>query len=324
MRRKTIISFCVIVDEKRNRLDKFLAHELVNISRNKIQSLIEAGHVCVDDKIEKNPNYYLKRGERIDLDYEKLPKNSVPLANSDVNFSILYEDEDIIVINKPAGVVVHPGAGNYDHTLVNGLVYRYNLSSGSDESRLGIVHRIDKNTSGVLVVAKNDHAHALLAEQFQIHSIKRKYICFCFGVPRMKVGTIETMILRDPNNRLKMSVSKEKGKFAVTNYKILKSFFSFASKIECELHTGRTHQIRVHMSHIGNSLIGDSTYKKKNYPLPKEIAKYINEFPRQALHAYLLEFVHPRSKEIMHFEIGLPEDLKELEEKMSQVTLNNS
>ena len=317
MRRKTIISFCVIIDEKRNRLDRFLAHELVDISRSKIQSLIESGHVFVDEKIIENPNYYLKKGEKVGVDYEKLPKTAIPSANSDVDFSVLYEDEDIIVINKPAGVVVHPGAGNYDHTLVNGLVSRYDLSAGSDESRPGIVHRIDKDTSGILVVAKNDRAHALLAEQFQIHSIKRKYLCFCFGVPRMKIGKIETMIARDPNNRLKMSVSKDKGKLAITNYKILKTFSSFASKIECELHTGRTHQIRVHMSHIGHSLIGDSIYKKKNYPIPKEIAKYINEFPRQALHAYLLEFIHPKSKEIMHFEIDLPNNLAELEEKMS-------
>lgn len=324
MRRKTIIiSFCVIVNEKRNRLDKFIAHELTDISRNKIQTLIESSHVYINDKIVKNPNYYLKKGEKVDIDYVKFSESSVPLANSGVNFSVLYEDDDIIVVNKPSGVVVHPGAGNYDHTLVNGLLSRYDLSAGSEESRPGIVHRIDKDTSGVLVVAKNDHAHALLAKQFQIHSIKRKYICFCYSVPRMKVGKIETMIARDPNNRLKMSVSKEKGKLAITNYKILKSFLSFASKIECELHTGRTHQIRVHMSYIGHSLIGDSTYKKKNYPLPNEIAKYINEFPRQALHAYLLEFIHPRSKEIMHFEVDLPDDLIELEEEMSRVTLNS-
>ncbi|MBR1734538.1 MAG: RluA family pseudouridine synthase [Alphaproteobacteria bacterium] len=317
-----IISFCLIADIKKNRLDRLLTQELSNLSRSKIKNLIETGHVFVNKKLITDPNYYLKAKEEITIDYSDNTQEIAPEADCSVVFSILYEDQDIIVINKPAGVVVHPGAGNFSHTLVNGLVYHCDcLSEGSNKSRPGIVHRIDKNTSGILVIAKNDQAHAILAEQFQIHSIKRKYICFCYSVPRINNGKIETQISRDPKNRLKMSVSNNKGKKAITIYKTLKIFSTFAAKIECELHTGRTHQIRVHMSHMGHSLIGDHLYKKKNYAIPKSIEKYINNFPRQALHAYFLEFTHPTTKKTMRFEIELPEDLKELEKQMDKAVI---
>lgn len=317
-----IIEFCVITDTKKKRLDKFLAQELSDLSRSKIKNFIETGNVYINKNKIVDPNYHIKKRDEIYIDYSSNIEGQIPEADSSVSFSVLYEDNDIIVVNKPAGVVIHPGAGNFSHTLVNGLVYHCDfLSTGSDESRPGIVHRIDKDTSGVLVVAKNDIAHAKLAEQFQTHSIKRKYVCFCYSVPRIKSGKIETYITRDQNNRLKMAVSNEKGKRAITIYKVLKTFSSFAAKIECELHTGRTHQIRVHMSNLGHSLIGDTLYKKKNYALPKEITQYINNFSRQALHAYFLEFVHPISKEIMHFEVDLPEDLKELEQKMTEITI---
>lgn len=315
-----IIEFCVIADVKKNRLDKFLAQELSGFSRSRIKNLIETGNIHINNTKITDPNYYLKVKDEIHVDYSSSTEEEAPVADDSVSFSVLYEDDDIIVVDKPAGIVVHPGAGNFSHTLVNGLVYHCDcLSTGSDRSRPGIVHRIDKDTSGILVIAKNDIAHAKLAEQFQIHSIKRKYVCFCYSVPHIKMGKIETYIARDPNNRLKMTVSNGAGKHAITIYKVLKAFSSFAAKIECELHTGRTHQIRVHMSHLGHSLIGDSLYKKKNYAIPKEIAHYINSFPRQALHAYFLEFIHPISKRIVHFEIGLPEDLKHLEQKMTEI-----
>jgi 23S rRNA pseudouridine1911/1915/1917 synthase len=163
------------------------------------------------------------------------------------------------------------------------------------------------------VVAKNDFSHCKLAKQFATHSLTRKYICFCYSTPHPSWGKITTLIARDKNNRLKMSVSKNVGRNAVTFYKTLQTFSQFASKIECELKTGRTHQIRVHMSHLKCSLIGDSLYKVKNYAIPNEIANFVNRFPRQALHAYFLEFVHPRSQKIMRFESDLPEDMKELE-----------
>lgn len=323
--RAHITSFCVIVNDA-GRLDKFLAHELSEISRSKVKALIESGAVCVDSGVVRDPAFSLKkrRGVQIEIDYDLAAvlasRNTAPSADPAVNFGILYEDSDVLVVNKPAGIVVHPGAGNYEHTLVNGLMCHCALSSGSDGSRPGIVHRIDKDTSGILVIAKNDRSHAGLAEQFSVHSIKRCYVCFCFGVPRIKTGKIETKIVRAPKNRLKMAVSKdETGKIAITSYKVLREFGSFASKIECELRTGRTHQIRVHMSHLGHSLVGDKTYRTKTiYPAPKNLLKYLNEFPRQALHAYFLEFVHPTTGKKMRFEVEMPEDLKELEGRVEE------
>lgn len=313
-----IIELSVAVDIKGNRLDKFLAYQLCGFSRNKIQSMIISGCVSIDGRVIINVNYILKIRQRISICQNLDLQKSVLSADETVKFSILYEDNDLIVINKPAGVVVHPGAGNYEHTLVNGLAYYYGqfLSSGSDEYRPGIVHRIDKGTSGILVVAKNDHTHSHLTMQFQIHSIKRKYICFCYGVPAKTNGKIDTFIGRDRKNRLKMAVVKDPGKRAITFYRTLKVFSRYASKVECELHTGRTHQIRVHMSHMGHSLIGDSLYKAKNYSIPADISKYIYQFSRQALHAYLLEFIHPTTGKTMHFETDLPEDMMELEKIM--------
>ncbi|MDR2794743.1 MAG: RluA family pseudouridine synthase [Holosporaceae bacterium] len=308
-----IIKLCVILDLKKNRLDKFLAAELQNISRSKIQSMIESGNVSVNNVIVQNVNYILKIRDEISVFSLIIPEPYQLDPDENVDFSVLYEDDDILVVNKPAGIVVHPGAGNRHHTLANGLAYHCELSSGSDDCRPGIVHRIDKDTSGILVVAKNNFAHENLAEQFKIHSIKRKYVCFCYSVINPLNGKIETLITRDKNNRLKMVVSQNCGKLAVSVYKTIRVFGNFASKVECELYTGRTHQIRVHMSHMGHSLIGDTTYKTKNYSLPKEICAYVRNFSRQALHAYFLEFTHPQSQQLMHFESELPEDLRQLE-----------
>jgi 23S rRNA pseudouridine1911/1915/1917 synthase len=293
-------------------LDKFLAIELCDYSRSKIQALISSGNVFVNNDVVNEINYNLRFKDEIIIfdNLNAVQQNIIP--EKDIIFSILYEDEDLIVINKPAGLVVHPGAGNCSGTLVNGLAYycKDNLSTGSEDHRPGIVHRIDKDTSGVLVIAKNNQAHTHLAEQFKVHSIKRKYICFCYGIPQPMNGKIETFIGRDRNNRLKMRVVDEKiGKHAISFYRTLETFSQFATKLECELHTGRTHQIRVHMSHIGHSLIGDSTYKIKNYAVPKNSAEFITKFPRQALHAYFLEFMHPKSMKKMRFEIRLPEDM---------------
>lgn len=309
------IKLSVIIDKKRNRLDKFLADQFSEFSRSKIAKIISSGGVFVDGNIILDTNYAVKYKQEISISLEK--KERIPLSkDSSVKFTILYEDEDIIVVNKPAGVVVHPGIGNYEHTLVNGLAYYYgeSLSSGSSKDRPGIVHRIDKDTSGILVIAKNDRAHIGLSKQFHDHSIKRKYICFCYGVPAKLNGRIETLIGRDKRNRLKMAVVQDSGRHAITIYRTLRVFSRFTSKIECELLTGRTHQIRVHMTHIGHSLIGDPLYKAKNYFIPNEFFEIINNFSRQALHAYFLEFTHPISGKIMHFESELPEDMRELEQ----------
>lgn len=292
-----------------------MADRISDFSRTKIQSWIEEGCVSVNSIEVYSPNYLLKIGDNISIKKRDCSDEIKITPDENIDFEILFEDEDIIVVNKPAGIVVHPGAGNHEHTLVNGLTYHCgeNLSKINTEIRPGIVHRIDKDTSGILVVAKNDFVHMHLAKQFEVHSITRKYICFIYSVLHPTNGKIETLIGRNPNNRLKMSVSRDRGKNAITLYKTVKNFSNYASKVECELKTGRTHQIRVHLSSLGNSLIGDKIYKVKNYSLPKEFAQEINEFPRQALHAYFLEFIHPRREKLMHFECEMPNDLQNLE-----------
>ncbi|MDR1333763.1 MAG: RluA family pseudouridine synthase [Holosporaceae bacterium] len=315
--------FNVAADISKNRLDKFLAAEVLELSRSKVQSLIINGCVRVNSLIITDPNHYLKLGDRIRILLENNLVDERPdlSADSSVPFSILYEDEDLLVIDKPAGVTVHPGAGNHSHTLVNGLIYHCgaSLSGGSHQHRPGIVHRLDKDTSGILVVAKNDFSHGELAKQFSVHSIKRKYLCFCYGILQPLNGKIETLIARDKNNRLKMAVVPENGRHAITLYKTLKTFSTFASKVECELKTGRTHQIRVQLSQRRCSLLGDALYKAKNYAVPREIADFVNNFSRQALHAYFLEFVHPRSGKMLHFEIDLPADMRMLEENVTKI-----
>jgi 23S rRNA pseudouridine1911/1915/1917 synthase len=294
-------------------LDKFLATLLETISRSKIQALIKSGFVLVNNLTTLDTGQHLKIRDEIVVQLLKNSESTKLQPDKDVKFSIIYEDDDLMVVNKPAGVVVHPGAGNPSHTLANGLAYHRHLSSDDYDSRAGIVHRIDKDTSGILVAVKNDFAHDDLGRQFQQHSIKRKYVCFCYATITPANGKIETMISRDKNHRTKMAVSTDRGKWAVSSYRTIKKFSTFASKVECELFTGRTHQIRVHLSHLGNSLIGDSTYAVKNYFIPQEISKYVKNFPRQALHAYFLEFIHPRSGENMRFSADMPEDMAELE-----------
>lgn len=295
------------------------------MSRTKIQSWIKAGFVSVNSEEVTDSSFLLQAEDNIWIE-EGIPSDKIEIhPDENVPFEILFEDDDLLVVNKPAGIVVHPGAGNRDHTLVNGLAHHCgkNLSMINSDIRPGIVHRIDKDTSGILVVAKNDFTHMQLAKQFEIHSIKRKYICFLYSLLRPLNGKIETLISRSDSNRFKMAVSQSKGKKAITVYRTIKNFSNYASKVECELMTGRTHQIRVHMANLGNSLIGDRTYKVKNYSLPKEFAKNINEFPRQALHAYFLEFIHPHTKKVMHFECEMPDDMKNLENLLNRIEKKN-
>jgi 23S rRNA pseudouridine1911/1915/1917 synthase len=297
-----------------------LAAEILELSRSRVQSLVVGGCVRVNSLIITDPCYYLRFGDRILLENNLTEEKPDLAADSSVPFSILYEDEDLLVIDKPSGVTVHPGAGNHSHTLVNGLVHHCGASlSSSSCYRPGIVHRLDKDTSGILVVAKNDFSHGQLAKQFLVHSIKRKYLCFCYGVLQPPSGKIETLIARDRNNRLKMAVVPENGRRAITFYKTLKTFSTFISKIECELKTGRTHQIRVQLSQRKCSLLGDTLYKAKNYAIPKEIADFVNNFPRQALHAYFLEFSHPRSEKMLVFESNFPADMLLLEKTVSKI-----
>ena len=243
------------------------------------------------------------------------------LIPKNINLDIQYEDKDIVIINKPSGMVVHPGAGNYEKTLANALIYKYKqkLSDLNGELRPGIVHRIDKETSGLLVVAKNNLSHSNLGKQFGDHSIKRRYKCLIWGVIRPLEGRIETLISRSKKNRQLMTVSDLKGKKAITNYKTLKVFYGKSipkiSLISCELETGRTHQIRVHMKYKGTSLVGDNRYGKKNVKFKKVDEEFFNSLSKlngQALHAETLGFMHPTKKKWVSFEAKLPNDFKKI------------
>ena len=249
------------------------------------------------------------------INFPKPKETSIKPDNIPLN--ILYDDEDIIVINKSPGVVVHPGAGNHEKTIVNGLLFKYQnkLSSIGGKLRPGIVHRIDKDTSGVIVVAKNDNAHINLSEQFSKHTIHRVYEALIWGSLRPLNGKIIEKISRSVKNRQLMSVRKEKGKIGITNYKTIKIFQNSnvpkISLIECKLETGRTHQIRVHMNFKGNPILGDKSYGKSKIKFKKidqNIEKKINNFNRQALHAKSLGFVHPKTKEKVFFEAERPTD----------------
>ena len=306
------------------RVDKYMACHLEDTSRHRVQNAIKSGYVRVNDKVAK-ANVIVRPGDviRFVMPYERhgfevLPEN-IPL-------NIVYEDDDFLIVNKPAGMVVHPGHGHFDGTLINALAYHLGISQGPDaeDDRMGIlVHRIDMDTSGLLVVAKNDEAQLNLAQQFFVHSIERKYVAVVWGSIKEDEGTIVGNIGRDPNDRLKFRVYQEedKGKHAVTHYKVLERF-GFVTVVECRLETGRTHQIRVHMAHIGHPLFNDSRYggaeirKGTIYAKYKQFIQNCFEIcPRQALHAKTLGFVHPRTGKPVSFDSPLPEDMTALLEK---------
>lgn len=309
-------------DFKGLRIDKFLSACFPDISRSQIQRMIAWGNVVCDDVTVGDNSYKIKEGESFVLTLpEAVDAEPQP---QDIPLDVVYEDKDIIVVNKPYGMVVHPAPGATDGTLVNALLYHcHDLSGIGGVKRPGIVHRIDKDTSGLLVAAKNDNSHKLLCEQFAEHSIERTYSAFVFGVPNPLDGTIEGNIGRSPYDRKKMAIVAKGGKHAVTHYQTIEKFKNEAALIKCRLETGRTHQIRVHMTSAGHSLIGDKVYGKsrkmavKNAPEKAEI--FINMFPRQALHAQSLGFVHPGTGERMFFEAPLPVDLQELLQALRQI-----
>ena len=302
------------------RLDKFVAENLTNISRSKIKSLIEKGLITVN-KFKKDPDYKLELNDKISINQKS--EESSKLLGEDIKLDIVYEDEDILIINKPAGLVVHPGAGNKSGTLVNALIHYCgnSLSTIGDNSRPGIVHRIDKDTSGLLVIAKNDSAHLNLAKQFEEHTINRKYIALCWGKLKPTAGKLVSLISRSNKNRIKMMSSKIKGKEAITNYKTIETYFdkkgdTYASLVECKLETGRTHQIRVHLTEKGNSIIGDKVYGRtpmlKYRNLNPSVQEQIKTLPGQALHAYFLGFKHPSKNKVVEFQVVNPEYLSNL------------
>ena len=303
------------------RVDKFLMNMIENTTRNKIQQAAENGSILVNDVAVKS-NYKVKAGDVVRLvlahpTYEQL------LTPENIPLDIVYEDDQLLVINKPAGMVVHPGHGNYSGTLVNALAYHFeNLPMNSSE-RPGLVHRIDKDTSGLLVVAKTDFAMAYLTKQFAEKTSEREYIALVWGNIEEDEGTVKGNIGRHDTNRMRMAVhqSDEKGKHAVTHYKVLERF-GYVTLVSCQLETGRTHQIRVHMKHIGHTLFNDERYGGDSILKGTTFTKYkqfvencFKVLPRQALHAKTLGFEHPITKEFLRFDSPIPQDLQECIDK---------
>ena len=293
------------------RLDKALA-AASGLSRERVKALIAEGRVTLGGKALAQPSAKAAEGTRFRIEVpEAAPAEA---AAQDIPLVIAYEDEHLVVVDKPAGMVVHPAAGNPDRTLVNALLHhcRGQLSGIGGVARPGIVHRIDKDTSGLLVVAKSDAAHEGLARQFAAHDLERAYLAVCYGHPRPPSGTIEGRIGRSDANRKKMALlpkDSSRGKHAVTHYKVLRELDG-CSLIECRLETGRTHQVRVHLSSIGHALVGDPLYGRPG-PQLREVLKRLN-FHRQALHAAVLGFVHPITGDQMRFTSDLPPDMAEL------------
>jgi 23S rRNA pseudouridine1911/1915/1917 synthase len=303
------------------RVDKFLMNMIVNTTRNKIQQAAENGSILVNDVAVKS-NYKVKAGDVVRLvlahpTYEQL------LTPENIPLDIVYEDDQLLVINKPAGMVVHPGHGNYSGTLVNALAYHFENVPMNSSERPGLVHRIDKDTSGLLVVAKTDFAMAYLTKQFAEKTSEREYVALVWGNIEEDEGTVEGNIGRHDTNRMRMAVheSDEKGKHAVTHYKVLERF-GYVTLVSCQLETGRTHQIRVHMKHIGHTLFNDERYGGDSILKGTTFTKYkqfvencFKVLPRQALHAKTLGFEHPITKEFLRFDTPIPQDLQECIDK---------
>jgi|TARA_Y200000002_G_scaffold105222_1_gene85808 23S rRNA pseudouridine1911/1915/1917 synthase len=313
------IKFSVDSKNSGKRLDIFLSDNLSQFTRSFLKKLIENRQVMLNNKISLSPSAKVKYKDQIIANI--IEKNKKEINPKKIDLNIIYEDKSILVIDKPKGMVVHPGAGNYENTLVNALIYKYkkNLSDINGLLRPGIVHRIDKETSGLLVVAKNNFAHSNLGDQFSKHTIERKYLCLAWGVVRPLSGKIVTLITRDKKNRQLMTVSEINGKKAITNYKTIKVFnvkdIPKISLIECKLETGRTHQIRVHLKYRGTSLLGDKQYGKKNVKFKKinnEFFVKLNNLSGQALHAKTLGFIHPETKKRMNFDSSLPDGFKKI------------
>ena len=316
---KKIINLIVEDEDLNLRIDSFISRKENLLSRTRVKNLILKKKLKLNNKIIDNPSYRVSVGEKIILEIPEPKKPSLKPYNFKLN--IVHEDHDLLVINKPAGIIMHPGAGNYDKTIVNALINYCgkNLSIIGDELRPGIVHRIDKDTSGLIVIAKNNKAHENLSNQFNKHTIKRIYQLLIWGKLRPANGKISTLITRSSKNRQLMEVGITKGKKAITNYKTLEVFENnktpTLSLVECKLETGRTHQIRVHMSYKGNNILGDNKYKKKYKKIKNinpELENLILKLNRQFLHAKTLGFVHPINGKNLEFSSILPQELEKI------------
>lgn len=298
-------SWFVETDANNMRIDRFISERMSDTSRSYIQKLIKDERVTVDSKVVKS-NYKVKEGEWVEI---VLPEPvSLDIEAENIPLDILYEDSDVLLVNKPKDMVVHPSAGHVTGTLVNALLYhcKDSLSSINGVMRPGIVHRIDKDTTGILIICKNDKAHNCIAEQLKVHSITRRYHALVWNNVTDDTGTVDAPIGRHPVDRKKMAINHKNGKHAVTHYKVLERFGQY-TYIQCELETGRTHQIRVHMASIGHPLVGDPVYGPAKQPFKTD---------GQMLHAKVFGFIHPSTNEYMEFETELPEYFESILEKL--------
>jgi len=316
---KKNISFIVEENENNIRVDVLINKREGSISRTRVKNLILEKKLKLNNEIITSPSKKVLTGDELNLEIPEPKQASLKPYN--FKLEIIHDDEHLLIINKPAGIIMHPGAGNFDKTIVNALMsYNKNsLSTIGDKLRPGIVHRIDKNTSGLVVIAKSNEAHENLSKQFSDHTITRVYQLLIWGKLRPSSGRLETYITRSSKNRQLMEVSRSKGKLAITNYKTVEIFENdktpTLSLVECKLETGRTHQIRVHMNYSGNSIVGDDKYKKKYKKIKNvnlEIQNSISKLDRQFLHAKTLGFIHPKTNEEMIFSSNLPKELDNL------------
>ena len=323
---KSNINIKVKNKENNLRIDVLLSNQSNKLSRSRVKSLILQNNLKINNIVVTDPSRKVKINDEIFFEIVEPKKET--LAPFKYPLEIIHEDEDLIVINKSDGISMHPGPGNYNNTIVNALI-NYNgnnLSSIGNELRPGIVHRIDKDTSGLIVIAKNNLSHENLSNQFSKHTISRVYQALVWGKIRPRNGKIETFITRSSRNRQMMEVSLKKGKNAITNYKTLEIFENdnvpTLSLIECKLETGRTHQIRVHLSSKGNNILGDKKYKKKFKKITNinpELEKYLNDLNRQFLHAKTLGFNHPKDNRWLEFSSKLPDDLEKILKKLRKI-----
>ena len=298
LKESTPIQFVVSANDAKLRLDQFLAKRLPEYSRSRLQQLIRSGFVRLNEQTTR-PRQIVHDGDKIDL--VEPPLEKIDTRPEPIPLDVLFEDDDLVVINKPAGLTVHPGAGQREHTLVNALLSHCTSLSGiAGKERPGIVHRLDKETSGCLVVAKNDIAHRELSKQFAARTVEKIYLALVAGKLRKPAGVIEEKIGRHPVHRQRMSVASKRGRPAKTEYRVIRSSDQ-ASMVECRLHSGRTHQIRVHLHHLGHPVLGDKVYAPR----------FAKDFPRQMLHAWKLGFRHPRTGDWKIFEAPLPEDFNQ-------------
>ena len=327
------IHFQFIADKGQGllRVDKFLMDRIEGVSRNKIQQAAEAGCILVNDKPVRS-NYKIKPLEKVALVMDK-PRIELEIIPEDIPLNIVYEDDDLIVVNKPPNFVVHPGHGNYSGTLLNAIAYHLKDMPNFDanDPSLGLVHRIDKDTSGLLLIAKNENAKSHLGKQFINRTIKRQYVALVWGVVEQDEGRIEGNIARDPKNRLLMRVFPEgdQGKTAITHYQVAERL-GYVTLVNCQLETGRTHQIRVHMKYINHTLFNDARYggddvlRGKNFSKYKQFVKNcFDECPRQCLHAQTLGFIHPTTEKEMVFKSELPSDMLNVVEKWRKYIASN-